>query len=48
MKAVRIHEFGGPDVLMLEDLPEPKAGDGELLDVGDGDSAGSCGGSAGE
>ncbi len=26
MKAIRVHEFGGPEVLKLEDVPEPKAG----------------------
>ena len=31
MKAVRIHEFGGPDVLKLEDLPQPEPGPGEVL-----------------
>ena len=31
MKAVRIHEDGGPDVLVLEDVPDPVAGDGEVL-----------------
>jgi NADPH:quinone reductase-like Zn-dependent oxidoreductase len=31
MKAVRIHAFGGPDVLVYEDAPKPKAGAGELL-----------------
>lgn len=31
MKAVRIHEFGGVDVLKLEDLPEPVPGPGEVL-----------------
>ncbi len=31
MKAVRIHEFGGADVLKLEDLPKPVAGPGEVL-----------------
>ena len=29
--AVRIHEDGGPEVLVLEDVPEPKAGPGEVL-----------------
>ena len=24
MKAVRIHEFGGPEVLRYEDVPDPK------------------------
>jgi NADPH:quinone reductase-like Zn-dependent oxidoreductase len=31
MKAVRIHEHGGPEVLQIEELPRPKAGPGELL-----------------
>lgn len=31
MKAVRIHEFGGVDVLRLEDLPQPEPGEGEVL-----------------
>src|SRR5262249_61687213 len=31
MKAIRVHEFGGPAVLKLEDVPDPKAGPGELL-----------------
>jgi NADPH:quinone reductase len=31
MKAVRIHEFGGPEVLRLDDVPEPTAGAGEVL-----------------
>ncbi|HVH51894.1 MAG TPA: zinc-binding dehydrogenase [Gaiellaceae bacterium] len=31
MKAVRIHQDGGPEVLMLEDVPDPVAGDGEVL-----------------
>ncbi len=31
MKAIRIHEFGGPDVLRLEDLPTPQPGPGEVL-----------------
>lgn len=30
MKAVRIHEFGGVDVLKLEDLPKPVPGPGEV------------------
>jgi NADPH:quinone reductase-like Zn-dependent oxidoreductase len=29
MRAVRIHEHGGPEVLRLEDLPAPEAGFGE-------------------
>ena len=31
MKAVRIHEDGGPDVLRYEDVPDPKPGPGEVL-----------------
>ncbi len=31
MKAIRVHEFGGPEVLKLEDVPEPKAGAGQVV-----------------
>ena len=31
MRAVRIHEDGGPDVLVLEDAPDPVAEPGEVL-----------------
>jgi NADPH:quinone reductase-like Zn-dependent oxidoreductase len=31
VKAVRIHEDGGPEVLRLEDVPDPEAGPGEVL-----------------
>lgn len=31
MKAIRIHEDGGPEVLRYEDVPDPVAGDGEVL-----------------
>jgi NADPH2:quinone reductase len=31
MKAVRVHKFGGPEVLRIEKVPEPKAGPGEVL-----------------
>ena len=31
MKAIRFHEFGGPEVLKLEDVPDPTPGDGEVL-----------------
>src|SRR5512143_2838743 len=31
MKAVRIHTYGGPEVLKYEDAPRPAAGDGEVL-----------------
>jgi NADPH:quinone reductase-like Zn-dependent oxidoreductase len=31
MKAVRIHKFGGPEVLLLDTLPTPEPKDGKLL-----------------
>lgn len=31
MRAVVLHEFGGPDVLRLEDVPTPQPGPGEAL-----------------
>ena len=31
MKAIRVHEFGGPDVLKLEDVADPKPGAGQLV-----------------
>ena len=31
MKAIRIHEDGGPDVLRYEDVPDPEPGPGEVL-----------------
>ena len=31
MKAIRIHEYGGPETLRLEDLPAPSAGPGQVL-----------------
>jgi NADPH2:quinone reductase len=31
MKAIRVHEFGSPDVMHLEETPEPKAGRGEMV-----------------
>jgi NADPH2:quinone reductase len=31
MKAIRIHENGGPEVMRLEDLPDPSPGPGEAL-----------------
>ena len=30
MKAVRIHQFGGPETLRVEDLPMPQPGHGEV------------------
>src|SRR6476660_9918626 len=31
MKAIRVHEFGGPEVLRLEELQTPQPGPGEVL-----------------
>ncbi len=31
MKAIRVHEFGGAEKLLVEDVPEPKAGAGEVV-----------------
>jgi NADPH2:quinone reductase len=31
MKAIRIHQFGGPEVLRYEDAPDPKPGVGEAV-----------------
>ncbi|ABF40369.1 Alcohol dehydrogenase, zinc-binding protein [Candidatus Koribacter versatilis Ellin345] len=31
MKAIRVHEFGGPEVLKLEEVPEPKPGAHEVV-----------------
>lgn len=31
MKAIRIHEFGGPEQLVLDDIAEPVAGPGEVV-----------------
>lgn len=31
MKAIRVHEFGGPEVLKLEEVPKPKPSSGEVL-----------------
>lgn len=31
MKAVRIHEYGGPEVLQYEDAPKPEPGDNDVL-----------------
>lgn len=30
MKAIRIHQFGGPEVMQLEDLPSPEPGPGQV------------------
>lgn len=31
MKAIRVHEFGAPEVMRFEDTPDPKPGAGEVL-----------------
>ena len=31
MRAIRIHAFGGPEVLRIEELPDPEPGRGEML-----------------
>jgi len=30
MRAIRVHEFGGPEVMKLEDVPDPLAGPGQV------------------
>lgn len=31
MKAIQVHEFGGPEVLKLEEAPDPTAGSGQVV-----------------
>jgi len=31
MKAVRIHRFGPPEVISLDDVPKPEPGNGEVV-----------------
>ena len=31
MKAIRVRQFGAPDVMVVEDVPDPTPGDGEVL-----------------
>jgi len=31
MKAIRVHEFGGPEKLVLEEIPDPHPGPGEIV-----------------
>ena len=31
MKAIRVHEFGGPEVMRVDDVPDPKPGKGEVV-----------------
>jgi NADPH2:quinone reductase len=31
MRAIRVHEYGGPEAMRLEELPQPKPGEGQAL-----------------
>jgi len=31
MKAIRVHQFGGPEVMALEDVPDPRPGRGQVV-----------------
>src|SRR5882672_8253472 len=31
MKAIQVHQFGGPEVLQLQDIPTPNPGAGQVL-----------------
>jgi len=31
MKAIRVHQFGGPEVMRLEEIPDPVAGPGQVV-----------------
>jgi NADPH2:quinone reductase len=31
MKAIRVHKFGGPEVLQVEEVPDPRPGEGQAL-----------------
>jgi NADPH2:quinone reductase len=31
MKAIRVHKFGGPEVLQLEEVPDPRPAEGQVL-----------------
>src|SRR5271157_4433533 len=31
MKAIRVHQFGGPEELKLEEVPDPKPGAGQVV-----------------
>ena len=31
MRAIRVHEYGGPEAMRLEELPTPKPGEGQAL-----------------
>jgi NADPH:quinone reductase-like Zn-dependent oxidoreductase len=31
MKAIRVHEYGGPEVLTYEEVPRPDAGQGQVI-----------------
>jgi NADPH2:quinone reductase len=31
MKAIHVHEFGPPEIMLLEELPDPKPGPGQVV-----------------
>ena len=31
MKAIRVHKFGGPEVMQLDEMADPKPGPGQVL-----------------
>src|SRR5438105_11822694 len=31
MKAIRVHEFGGPEAMRIEEVPDPRPGAGQVL-----------------
>jgi len=31
MKAIRVHQTGGPEVMVLEEIPTPTPGEGQVL-----------------
>ena len=39
MKAIRIHSFGGPEVLVYEDAPRPPIADDEVLPLAEAHQA---------
>ena len=34
MKAVRVHQFGGLDAMVYQDMPQPRPGSGEISGSG--------------
>jgi NADPH:quinone reductase len=31
MKAIRVHDYGGPEVMQMEEIPDPKPGPGQVV-----------------